>query len=335
MDTDYLRYHKEWELGPDLSELGKRANALFQFLIESDELKQADDDTQEEINRLQKRKFELEKEIEKSDSPTPELVSQLGQIEQELEAYYEEYSDVYDIELDDETYYDHVHLFNIPKIEQSYMVGEDFEMEDAATEYLKQLFDDIGYSHLPDWLLESAINEDDVVSTFKESFEQSVREEPENYLDDSDKELTNLQKRYFQSYSKQLENLNKKISAIQEILKNTKDDEKKEMLKNFSESLDREFEYLDEKITEITDNPEGDYKPEAIEDLIELMVDRAKDDVIRTMEEYDLEMENYIDKDEVVRLVLRNDGLETMSSYDGQVNEEIVDGTVFYIIRVE
>jgi hypothetical protein len=46
-------------------------------------------------------------------------------------------------------------------------------------------------------------------------------------------------------------------------------------------------------------------------------------------------MENYIDKDEVVRLVLRNDGLETMSSYDGQVNEEIVDGTVFYIIRVE
>ena len=107
------------------------------------------------------------------------------------------------------------------------------------------------------------------------------------------------------------------------------------MLKNFSESLDREFEYLDEKITEITDNPEGDYKPEAIEDLIELMVDRAKDDVIGTMEEYDLEMENYIDKDEVVRLVLRNDGLETMSSYDSQVNEEIVDGTVFYIIRVE
>jgi hypothetical protein len=107
------------------------------------------------------------------------------------------------------------------------------------------------------------------------------------------------------------------------------------MLKNFSESLDREFEYLDEKITEITDNPEGDYKPEAIEDLIELMVDRAKDDVIGTMKEYDLEMENYIDKDEVVRLVLRNDGLETMSSYDGQVNEEIVDGTVFYIIRVE
>ena len=33
MDKEYLRREKEWEVGPDMSELAKKANALFQFLV--------------------------------------------------------------------------------------------------------------------------------------------------------------------------------------------------------------------------------------------------------------------------------------------------------------
>ena len=48
-----------------------------------------------------------------------------------------------------------------------------------------------------------------------------------------------------------------------------------------------------------------------------------------------MEIDSYLDKRKVYQEVLDNDGFEVMSGYDGEVNEEIVNGDTFYIIRIE
>jgi hypothetical protein len=48
-----------------------------------------------------------------------------------------------------------------------------------------------------------------------------------------------------------------------------------------------------------------------------------------------LDIGEYIDGKKIYQTVLDNDGYEVMSPYDGEVNEEIVNGDTFYIIRIE
>jgi hypothetical protein len=336
MDKDYLRRNKEWEVGPDMSELAKKANALFQFLVNQGELVEADEDTKERMQALASRKFTMEKEIEEDPNPRPELVRQIEQIDEELNELYEEFSDVYDIELDDEDYsgWD-ISSFNVEKIGQMYMVGDKYEMENAAEKYLEQLYDEIGYSHLPEWLLESALDEDNVVAYFKEMFNEDVYNNPEDYLQDEGKDLSREQKILYNSYKLEAKRSLERARALREAVKNEPESERKDQIMDLVERLEDKFNDLHGKMEELESEPEGDYKEDAIEERIEELVEAVEENPMRYIDDYGLEIANFLDGEEIIRLVIREDGYEVMSSYDGEVNEEYVDGETFYIIRID
>ena len=76
----------EWELGPGLDEEGRQVNALYQYLVSEGEINEIDDDIQENLDRLRNRKDELEKQYE--DTSSPELITQIEQIDEELSQYW-------------------------------------------------------------------------------------------------------------------------------------------------------------------------------------------------------------------------------------------------------
>ena len=335
MDKDYLRRNKEWEVGPDMSELAKKANALFQFLVNQG-VTEADEDTKERMEALASRKFTMEKEIEEDPNPRPELVRQIEQIDEELNELHEEFWDVYDIELDDEDYsgWD-ISSFNVEKLGQMYMVGDEYEMENAAEKYLEQLYDEIGYSHLPDWLLEDALNKDDVVAYFKEMFNDNVYDNPEDYLQDEGKDLSREQKILYNSYKLESKRSLERARALREAVKNEPESEKKDQIMDLVERLEDKFNDLQGKMIELESEPEGDYREDAIEERIEHLVEAVEENPMRYIDDYGLEITNFLDGEEIIRLVIREDGYNVMSSYDGEVNEEYVDGETFYIIRID
>jgi hypothetical protein len=336
MDTEYLRRSKEWEIGPDMSELAKKANALFQFLVNQGELIEADEDTKERMEALASRKFTMEKEIEEDPNPRPELVRQIEQIDEELNELYEEFSDVYNIELDDEDYsgWD-ISSFNVEKLGQRYMVGDEYDMENAAEKYLEQLYDDIGYSHLPDWILEDALDKDGVVYYFKEMFSDDVYNNPEDYLQEQGKDFSQEQKKFYDSHKLESNALLKRILKLSEGLKNEPEGEREDQMRELIKKLEDKYFGLIEKIDEIEAEPEGEYKEDAIQEKIDELVESVEENPMQYIEDYGLEINNFLDGEEIIRLVIQSDGYQVMSSHDGELNEEYVDGETFYIIRID
>ena len=336
MDTEYLRRSKEWEIGPDMSELAKKANALFQFLVNQGELIEADEDTKERMEALASRKFTMEKEIEEDPNPRPELVRQIEQIDEELNELYEEFSDVYNIELDDEDYsgWD-ISSFNVEKLGQRYMVGDEYDMENAAEKYLEQLYDDIGYSHLPDWILEDALDKDGVVYYFKEMFSDDVYNNPEDYLQEQDKDFSQEQKEFYDSHKLESNALLKRILKLSEGIKNEPEGEREDQMRELIKKLEDKYFGLIEKMDEIEAEPEGEYKEDAIQEKIDELVESVEENPMQYIEDYGLEINNFLDGEEIIRLVIQSDGYQVMSSHDGELNEEYVDGETFYIIRID
>ena len=334
-NKEYLRYTKEWEIGPGMSESAARANALFQFLVNTGELTAADEDTQERLGKLQKRKFDLEKELENDQDPAPAKITQLEQINQEIEEIQEEYSDVYDLEVMDDDYLEGLTLFEIEKIEKAYVVGDDYDMDKATLEYLEQLYHDIGLDSLPDWLLESSIDTDSVVETFRIMYEDDVYENPDQYLEDSDRELSQEQKYEVEKIDFLSKDLDKKIKAFKLAGQNETDSEKLSLIEKTIRKFETKLAQLDSQRDEIVEDPQGEFGEDVIEREIEARLEYVKENPVQQLKDYGMELEGYVDEKKAYQTILDNDGYQVMSSYDGEVNEEIVNGDLFYIIRIE
>lgn len=334
-NQDYLRYIKEWEIGPGMTEIASKANAVFQFLVNEGELTPMDEDTQERLETLLKRKYELEKELEKNPDPAPASITQLEQINQEVEEIKEEYSDVYDLELQSEDDWGYLYRFFVDKIQMGYVVGDEYDMEHAAKQYLEELYEDISVDSLPDWLLEDAVDKDSVVELFREMFEEDVNENPEDFLEDSDRDLSKEQQLEVQKIDFEMKDLNKKIAAFELAQKNEKDESKLKFIEQTISKFENKKSILQEQREEITNSPEGDFNEDAIERQIKVQVEDVESDPLEYLRNFGLDKKNYLDMDRVYELILENDGFGVMSSYDGEVNEEIVNGDLFYIIRVE
>ena len=332
---DYLRYIKEWELGPGMTETAAKANALFQFLVNSGELTQADEDTQERIDNLKTRKYELEKELEDNPDPAPAMVSQIEQINEELEEIEKEYSDVYDLENQVDEYLGHLLSFYVEKIEQSYAVGDEYDMENAALQYLEQLYDDIGFDSLPDWVLEESIDTDSVVEYVRDIYNQDIYESPEEYLNDEDRELSSEQKYQYQKLLIQIRDIEIKVKGFEIAKKNEKDEDKLIFIDKSLSRFNKVLSSLKENSQGILSDPEGDFSEESIEKEIESRLELVEEIPLQTVREFDLYLKDFLDENKVYETILQNDGFTVMSSYDGDVNEEIVNGDLFYIFRIE
>lgn len=325
------RVNDEWELGPDCPTIGLKAHALFDHLSSSGEIEVLDEEGQQRKRDLLNRKVELEDEYDSSDQVREDLLAQIDQIEDELSEF-DDYMDVYDMIPDGERY--GVQRFEVGDSGEEYTVGDSDEMDDALREYVEDMVKTEGYDHFSNWVKEQAIDEDQIIDWFQNYYDDVVYQEPEHYLDESQRQLDSQQVEKIKIIEARTIQTEEEILRLGRIMDEIEDDDKIGKIESRIEQLREYISELDDLKEEIEDNPEGDFDDADIEVAIEERMDDVRYNPISHAEDYGLEMDGFVDEDKFIETVIENDGYELMSHNDGDVNEEAVEGTIYYIIKL-
>ena len=295
-----------------------KAHALFEYLKGRDELIDRPENLQEKIDELEDRKSQLEQTQAQLDEGSEEydrLEDEIIEIDSKIEELNaDKYGDVYDLIPDASMYGLASFKSKLPESHnEEYFIGTEDEVESAFEDYWDQYVDDVGVEGFSQWLIEDNLDEDRLRSDIEDVYENDIRDNPESYLDDSDRELSSSQE-------EELKRLEQEKSELEEL-----NDGNEETTDRISE--------IEDEIEEINDNPKGDYKDEAIQDRIDSTVEyymRNKDEFFGNM---GYSMKDYLDKDSLVEYLVRNEDYGQMSSYDGSYDTEKFNDVVYYIFR--
>jgi hypothetical protein len=328
------RVNGEWNLTDDPDDVALKAHALFNWLVDNNEIEPLTNEDIVEIQRIKDEIVILQTEYDNSEDVRTDLLDEISDLEDSLDEY-ESKIDVYNI-IPTGKHYDMTafEVINADLGGRGYAVGDASEMDESAIEYVEGLIDDIGYAGFSSSFARGYIDEDAVVSYAEDVYYEDVQNNPDVYFDDSERELSNKQE-------EKIEILKMRITQTQELisnLENTKDGENEENDEIVDEKIE-ELEDLiveyDDEIQEIEDNPEGDFPQDMIDEKVEELVKDVKYDPESFMSEFGLDWEDYIDKDEFIQGVIDTDGYGIVNSYDGNVDEVYVNDTLFYVMRID
>ena len=327
------RIEGEWDLGPDCPEDGLKAHALLKYLIENGDASIITNDDRNEILKLQNQIDELQAEYDNSGEARTDLLDEISNLEDEIEEIKDNKIDVYNI-VPTGTHYDTT-LFEVIDSEvdgNSYAVGTESEMESSSYESIENLIDDIGYEGFNAGFAREHIDVEAVASYAEETYDDDVRNNPDVYFDDSERQLSDAQ-------LEQIGIIKMRISQTKQLISNLEDqydDENDEVLDEKIEELtDIIIEYEDE-IQDIESSPEGEFPEDMISEKIEDLVSDVRSDPEWFMNEFGLEWSEYVDKDDFITAVIQADGYgHSMSTYDGNADEIYVQDELFYVMRID
>jgi DNA repair exonuclease SbcCD ATPase subunit len=333
-EGEVRRANKEWDV-EDADEIGLKANALFQYLIENGEISVLDDEEQQTLDNLQSQLESLEQQQKDYDTSNEDwqevwdsLQERIEEVEQEIEDVGENDGDVYDIY---PTKYKHYGLNQFEVLmggfrNKEYSVGDYDEMEEAALVYAKQYIDEVGVDGFRDYFLQDNIDTDYLSDYVRDSYEDDVWQNPDVYFNDDDFELTDEE----EARKEQLEEYIEKMEEEQSNLNDEIED-----ADEYSDRYD-EIQNMIDKAQEELDNIEPDKEPtqEMVDRVVEDMVNDALRDPVRYIKDNGLDIKNFIDEDELAKALVDSDGWGIMNGYDGQYDEVTVNDTSYYVMRI-
>jgi hypothetical protein len=330
-EAEQRRLDNEWELGPDCPEEGLKAHALLNFLVDNNDVEALDNEDRTQISFLKSEIERLQTEYDNDEDVRGDLLDEISDLEDELSEL-EQKIDVYNIiptgEFYDTTQFE---VIDSPVSEREYAVGTEEEMKSSAYQSVDDLIDDIGYAGFNQSFAKGFIDEDAVISYAEELFEDDVRENPESYLDEEDRMLSDKQEEKIEQLKIKISQLESMIERFEEEMDGENDDDLQERI----DELNERIEEMNDEITEIEEDPEGDFPEDKIEDAIETRMSDVRYDVTGFMEDFGLNWEDYIDKDDFIEGVIDADGYgHTLNRYDGNADETKVQDQWFYVMRI-
>ena len=327
------RDDQDWSLSnPEIEEIGLKANALVKSLelnLEIDILSFAESARISELNNILEILYERKASMENEGVDTDEIDTEIESSQEELDELNEKV-DVY-IAIPTGEHYDGTEFELLEPLNgRRYAVFTENEIKSSCETRVEELIDDIGYEGFNKSFARSHIDEDQVADEAEQIYNDDVWGNPDSYLDDSQRELSSKQEKLIQSYQLKIEGARRLIETFENM-----DDESEETSEKIQE-LEDEIQELEDEIEEINDNPDGDFKEEAINEKIEELVDDVRRDPEWFMNEMGLEWSNYINKDSFIEDVIDTDGYgHTIGSYDGEAEEIDVLGNTFWVIRID
>ena len=338
------RESNDWDL-EDTDDIGLRANALFKYLVSINNLQELTLENKSEIARIENEITRLQAEYDNDEEVRGDLLDEISELEDELDEY-KELTDVYTLL---PVQYGHYGLTQFENMVDGteWAVGDEGEMEQASREGVESMLDDIGFEGFNPSFIENHIDEDGVESYIRDFFNHDVYDSPESYLDDDNKEISSSQKQEIAELRQEEIELDTKRNELetQKEAYDTGNEDWEEQYDAFNDMIseieDRLLEIPDE-IEEINDNPDGDYDEDAIEKVIDDRVSEYTSNIESFVSNF-IGVEylqwildhDFIDKDAFIESVVDSDGYGiSLNSYDGDVNEEVIDGRTYYIIRV-
>jgi hypothetical protein len=212
-------------------------------------------------------------------------------------------------------------------LDTQWIVGTSDDAFQSAKDYLSDLIDSEGLGTLfsADFI-SVYIDNDKYVSFIRSNFEDNVRDEPDNYLDDDMRELSEKQMMFVQYLELKIQKLEKKLESA------TDQEEK--------ESIQKMINDVQEKIDEIQEDPQGEFSEDRIEAAIDNLVDQYDRDPESYFNdwwgEFDVKVlmrNDLIDMDELIEDVVNTDGAaHTLNTYDGSSNEVRFEGDTYEIM---
>ena len=203
-----------------------------------------------------------------------------------------------------------------------YAVGDDSDADEAAYVNIDEYVTEYGTTGFREGFAENYIDTDAVVSMSEDLYNDWVRDSPEDHIDESRRQPSEKQKQFLEFYRKKLEILNKKLTQV------TDPDDKK--------NIEDDIIAAQSEIEEIQENPEGDFSEEDIESAIEAMVSNVEYDPVGFLKDYDMEVENYIDREALIKGIIESDGRGGgLAGYDGEEHEQEVCGETYFIYQIE
>ena len=129
-----------------------------------------------------------------------------------------------------------------------------------------------------------------------------------------------------------IERAEEQISMLENQMDGDNDDDIQEKIDELNELI----ESHQDEITEIEENPDGEYPEDLIEDKVRSLVSDVRYDPEDFMESYGLEWDKFIDRDDFIQGVIDADGYgQTLNSYDGSADEVKVGDKWFYVMRID
>jgi hypothetical protein len=316
----------------DMEEMGLKAHALLKWLDDYDNIEVRQPEDNAEMIRLETEIQRLDDEYDNSEDPRPELLDEKSELEDELEELKSKI-DVYNI-VPTGSYYEMTEFEVLADgyDDKVYAVGDEREVQHSAYDSLEGLIDDIGYDGFNQSFLEDYIDEDELKRYAYDYYYDDINEEPDAYLNEEDRELSDWQEEQIRIKEKTIGNLQNQIDSLEERMGGEYDDEISEKIDELREMIsDLEYE-----IDEIKETPEGDFPEELIEQEIKKRVDDVLYDPKSWIQDYGLDLEHFIDKEAFINGIIDTDGYgHTLNRYDGSDDEISVNGTTFHVMRID
>ena len=292
----------------DLDKDGLCALALYDYLIRTEYEEKTPEDTKmlEELYAEKERREEIEKETEDNEN-----LSELEIIEDKIKEI-ESSIDVYDLHYEGNHYY--LATFKLLTKEgesrETWAVGNEYDTSRTAYRMAEDLIDDVGIVGLRQSFVEDYIDEEELKDYFRESEEDNVRENLEDYFDEDEFE--------YEDPKVQL-----RINEIQELLEDSE---------NLSEE---ETDELNEELDELKDSDKT--VPESlIDDKVESLVDDLVSDPIDLINNYGLELKNFVDMRELIKGIVEIDGYgQTINGYNGGEDTIEFNNETYYIFQID
>ena len=328
-EMDSKREDDEWNF-QNHDEEGLKAMALLEYLEGQGKVKVLDNEEKEELKTLTQRLEELNADYDDEDrdgdpDENVEILNKIEEVQERIDDLTGDVGDIYDMY---PTNYTHYGLTQFEVLVdgfkgEEYTVGTEEEMDAAALEYSKNYIDDVGADGFSKSFIEDYLDEDAIVEFAREDYEYQVRDSPESYFNDDDFELTSEQEQRIEQIESQIEDLE------QQKLELDSDDEN---YYDYEEDLDNQIEALQEEL----DNIEVDTDP--TEDMIDNKVDElvrwVKRDPMQYLNDYGMDVKEYIDGDALAQGLVDSDGWGIMNSYDGTYDSIDIGGESYYVMRV-
>lgn len=305
-----LRQEDEWNLETATSDIAILANVLFEFLTSSSgfyDAKEPGDDARLQLLYAEKERME---EIERETEDNENLMD-LEAVEEEIEDL-EKRIDVYNLVYNYKYYSMRVFYVLTNDLEESkekWAVGDNYDTHMSAYEKIDDLIDDIGIKGFNQSFVEDYIDVEELKETFREDEENNVRENLEDYFDEDDFEYSDPE-------------VQKRIDELEARLEDSEIDQEE------ADELNEELDELKDSDKTIPEN--------LIEDKVEDLVNDLVDDPMTTIQNYGLEIENYIDTQGFKEGLLRSDGIgHTLNTYDGEYDTIEFNDETYYILQIE
>jgi hypothetical protein len=205
----------------------------------------------------------------------------------------------------------------------TYDVYTEDEADSAARQYVEQLVDDIGIDAFSSWAFNEALDDKQWYNWLYDYYDDYIRSSPEDF--DIPLELSNQQMKQVQQLQSNIDSLNKRL-------------ESEDLPDEKFEEIEVKIEGLEEIIQEFKDDPQGEYDESSIENEITSRVDEYQNDIFGFIDQYGEDKNfimDFIDLDKLTEIVVSSDGYGSMlNSYDGDYDTFNINGTEYYVMRV-